>query len=637
MAAGRREKKNNRIGALLPIVALGLLSLDAAPAQDDEEKVVPKTVDELIEAIGDVQEEHDVPAVGLALVDATGPVWVGSLGTADIATGRQADAGTIYRIGSTSKMFVALAVLQLVEEGRLSLADKVADLAPEIEFDNPWEDTDPVRVVHLLEHTTGWDDIHLREYAHSDPAPISLKEGLDYHPHSRTSRWKPGTRSSYCNAGPPVAAYIVQKITGQDFEAYVEENFFSPLQMNTATYRLTESVRQNGATLYSGDTPEDYWHILMRPSGSINASPQDMARFLMLFLGRGSVDGVQYVSAESLARMERAETNNAAALGLEAGYGLNNYTSSHDSWVYRAHNGGVAGGLTEFAYLPEAETGYAFMINAGSGAAYGEISELVRNFQTAPLEKPAVPEAVPVTAAEREIAGFYQPVSPRQQMSYFLDRVLGVERLWFEDGELQRKPLLGGEAVAYRYAGSGLYRSPESGMIELARAVDPLAGAVVHAGPWVIQPVPSFVVYGQLAIAALWALVIVTSLLYLLIWGVRKLRGKIPAGPATRIRVWPLLAGLSIVGVVVLFSIGASSTRSLFELLAAPSPVSIGIMLASIAFALFAVLGFSAAVKYRGAEMNRVNYWYCAFSSGIHFVVALYLMWFGVIGVRLWA
>ena len=208
-------------------------------------------IDELLLAINDVLEEHDTPGIAIAIVNEDGPEYIGALGKANVENQVDADADTLFRIGSTSKMFVALSVLQLVEEGRLSLDDKLADLAPEIRFENRWEATHPVRVGHLLEHTTGWDDIHLPEYAHNDPTPVTLKEGLDFHPHSRRSRWQPGTRSSYCNAGPPVAAYIVQKITGQDFEDYVQENFFTPLQMSGATYRLSEGVQQRGATLYT--------------------------------------------------------------------------------------------------------------------------------------------------------------------------------------------------------------------------------------------------------------------------------------------------------------------------------------------------------------------------------------------------
>src|SRR5690606_34310887 len=117
-------------------------------------------------------------AIGIALVNEEGPYWVAGWGKANLATGEAADQDTLFRIGSIPKMFVALAVLQLQEEGKLSLDDKLRDLAPEIEFENPWEDTHPVRLVHLLEHTTGWDDIHLTEYAFAAPDTMPLKEAL---------------------------------------------------------------------------------------------------------------------------------------------------------------------------------------------------------------------------------------------------------------------------------------------------------------------------------------------------------------------------------------------------------------------------------------------------------------------------
>ena len=106
-----------------------------------------------------------------------------------------------------------------------------------------------MRIVHLLEHTTGWDDIHLPECAHNDPTPLTLQQGLEYHPHSRVSRWKPGSRFAYCNSGPAVAARVIEIVTGQEFEAYITENFFLSMGMNTASYRMTENVDNHGATL----------------------------------------------------------------------------------------------------------------------------------------------------------------------------------------------------------------------------------------------------------------------------------------------------------------------------------------------------------------------------------------------------
>ena len=451
---------------------LGALILCGPIWADDE--AAPVTIEELRSAIAVVIEERDVPAVGVVLVDENGPVWMDALGKANIADDLDADTDSLFRIGSTSKIFVALSVLKLVEEGRISLDDKVRELAPEIEFENEWESTDPVRVVHLLEHTTGWDDIHLPEYGHNDPTPATLKEGLDFHPHSRVSRWKPGSRMTYCNAGPPIAAYIVQKITGQDFEGYVRESFFAPLEMGTTTYRLSADVREKGVTLYDGKTPQEYWHIVMRPSGSINSSIKDMQKLVSFFVNRGSVDGEQLVSLESLQRMERVESTPAAAAGQEVGYGLNNYSSGHESWVYRSHNGGVNGGLTELAYLPDEKLGYVFFINSGNGQAFGEISDLIRNFQTQDLKPTDVGEGETITDEHRALEGIYYPVNSRQEMTYFLDRVLGAQKIWFEDNKLMRKSLLDSDATAFLAASPTMYRSEKTGLVTLTSVIDPL-------------------------------------------------------------------------------------------------------------------------------------------------------------------
>jgi len=619
------------------LVLIGALSLAVSgqARSDDEEVATPTTIDELKAAIVEVLEEREVPAIGITLIDENGPLWIDAIGKSNLADDVEVDTDSMFRIGSTSKMFVALSVLKLVEEGRLSLDDKVSDLAPEIEFENQWESTDPVRIVNLLEHTTGWDDIHLPEYGHNDPTPATLKEGLDFHPHSRVSRWVPGSRYSYCNSGPGVTAYIIGKITGQDFEDYVQENFFTPMGMATMTYRLSADVEAKGVTLYdNGNTPQPYWHISVRPSGSINASISDMLRMISFFVNRGNVGSEQLVSESALERMERVGSTPAAAAGQEIGYGLHNYSSVHESWVYRSHNGGVNGGLTELAYLPEQKLGYVFMINSGDGVAFGEISDLIRGYQTRDLEQPEIATVGELTAEHRALDGLYYPVNSRQQVSYFLDRVLGAQRIWFEDGKLMRKSLLDTDVSAYVAVSPTLYQSDETGLVSLTSVLDPLLGPVVHSGPTVLKPVSAMVIYGQLGITALWGLSIALSILFVLVWGVRRLRGKIAAGPAIRVRVWPLLAGLSILFFIWMFSLGMDDP---FTILAGPTPVSVAIMLATIAFAVFAVAGVHAAISYRKADINRVAFWFSAVSSGLHLIVALYLLSFGVIGMMTWA
>lgn len=631
------ESQRTRIAVtrFAAVLCLLFVLLSCATVRADiEDAAKVETLDELKAAIANLIEENAVPAVGIAMVDETGPIWVGAIGKANLEDSIDADENSLFRIGSTSKMFVALSVLKLVEQGRLSLNDRVAELAPEIAFENQWEATEPVRLVHLLEHTTGWDDIHLPEYASNDPTPLTLKEGLDFHPHSRVSRWIPGSRMSYCNSGPPVAAYIVEKITGQEFERYVHDTFFVPMGMTRASYRLTKEVEEKGVTSYAnGNKPQAYWHISVRPSGSINASPKDMAKMLAFFINRGAVDGRQLISRESLDRMERAESTTAAKAGQEVGYGLNNYSSVHENWIYRAHDGGVNGGITEFAYLPEAVAGHAIMINSDDFASFRKISELVRDFEIRNLEPKAVDVTDEITTEHRDIEGLHYPINSRQQVSHFLDRVFGVQRLWFDGNKLQRKALLGGDVTEYFPVSTSLYVHDKTGLVSLSKVTDPLAGPVVHAGTLVLKPASLLLVYGQLGVVILWGLAIATSALYFLVWGVRKLRGRIPSGASTRIRLWPLLAGASVCAIVGLFAAGMSDP---FKQLGEPSPVAIGITLATILFAVFAALGVYTSVRERRTAMNRANYWHSTIASFVHAVVAVYLLWFGVIGLMTW-
>src|ERR1700759_1998472 len=237
--------------SILASLILCLPSVALFAQKNPEAKPKPaQSIPELRQQLEKILNDTHTPGVSVAIVRRDGPEWVGGLGKADVAQKQPAPADTLFRIRSTPKAFASLSILQLVDEGRLSLQDPVHKLVPEIWFENRWEATDPVRVIDLLEHTTGWDDLHLPEYA-KDAKGMTLREGLDYYHHSRISRWPPGTRMAYCNSGPPVAAYIVEKLTGQRFEDYVTQNFFLPIGMKTATY--FEQPSPQLTTLYQND------------------------------------------------------------------------------------------------------------------------------------------------------------------------------------------------------------------------------------------------------------------------------------------------------------------------------------------------------------------------------------------------
>jgi hypothetical protein len=140
--------------------------------------------------------------------------------------------------------------------------------------------------------------------------------------------------------------------------------------------------------------------------------------------------------------METPTRSWAAQQGLKAGYGLSNYTSIHDGFVYHGHNGGVNGGLTEVAYLPDYNVGYFYSINAGSGKAFGKIGDAIRACITRGLTRPTVPAAAALPTDAQLYSGWYEPDSPRIEMTHFLER-LGVRRVGFEHGKMVVSKLIG--------------------------------------------------------------------------------------------------------------------------------------------------------------------------------------------------
>lgn len=596
----------------------------------------PKTTAELDQALRKVLVETKTPGVGVSVVARDRVLWTAGIGKADVAKGIEVTPDTLFRIGSVSKSFVSLSILKLEEQGKLHLTDTARSLAPEIPFSNPWESTDPVRIVNLLEHTTGFDDLHFPEYANNDPTPLTLRAGLDFHPHSRISRWRPGTCFSYCNSGPPIAAYIVEKITGQRFENYVRENFFRPLHMDTADYFLTPAVAQKLTTLYhpDGKTPYGYWHILVRPSGAINASARDMANYVQFFLNRGSFAGTQLVAPASIERMERPATTLAARAGMRSGYGLSNYVTIADGFVFHGHNGGVEGGLTELAYLPEQGLGYVFFINSGNGDAFDRIGKLVRAYVTRDLPKPALPAPVAMnTAALRPFLGYAEPVTPRQEITRFLGRILGVRRFKLDKGKLAISKVIGGTEKSYVAVSDRLFRVEKEPMATLALIPSSPDGPLLQTDGTTYRPISPVTVWTEYGLGAAWLLLMGSAALFALIWIPRKLLGKLHGAPHLSIRVIPLVSLASVAGALALFAVSGDDILQRFG---KPTVWSVGFCVLTWTFGLTAVLGLVLTLRARGSAVPRGVYVHALSVSLANTVIAAYLAYWGVVGYRSW-
>jgi len=620
------------------LAALGAaLTAGALPQKTREEKPKPaQSIAELKQQIEKILADTHTPGVSVAIVHRDGPEWIAGLGKSDVATNHATTDQTLFRIGSTSKAFASLSILKLANEGKLSLMDPVHKLVPEIWFENRWEATDPVRVVDLLEHTTGWDDMHWAEYA-KDAKGMTLREGLGYYRKSRISRWRPATRMSYCNSGPAVAAYIVEKITGMRFEDYVAENFFGLIGMKTATY--FEAPSPQLTTLYhdDGKTPYPYWNILLRPAGSINASARDMAAYVQFYLNRGKVGDVEVMPAASIERMESPTRDWAAQQGLKAGYGLSDAWSVRDGFVWHGHGGGVNGGLTDMSYMPDYGVGYFYSINTANARAYDKIGKAIRAYITRELTRPPVPAAAPLPASAQDYAGWYVADSPRNEMTRFLERAFGLAYVRFQNGQmlfskfgLWNQPLAHVSSGQFRILPGDAAPDPVATVALLAPNAE---GRFILAGE-TIRKIPAPEAWLQIVLIIWFVAAFFAVVLYAPFWLIGGCFKKRRRPQERAMRLWPLITVLSLFGVVA-FIIGAQGDP--LSRLGNLTIWSLGVCLTTLLFGVSAIASAIALWLARKKEIRGFTCWFAWLTTPALLIAALYLAWWGAIGVRTWA
>jgi CubicO group peptidase (beta-lactamase class C family) len=622
------------------VILLAVCSSVCCAQIKNEARATPaRSIAELRQQLETILAGTHTPGLSVAIVHKDRQEWVAGLGKSDVATNHSTTDETLFRIGSVAKAFASLAILKLVNEGKLSLQDTVRTLAPEVWFENRWEATDPVRVVDLLEHTTGWDDMHPAEYA-KDANGMSLRDGLDYYRMSRISRWRPGTRMSYCNSGPPVAAYIVEKITGRRFEDYVTENFFLPIGMKTATY--FEQPPPQLTTLYEpdGKTPSPYWNLLLRPAGSINASARDMAAYVQFYLNRGAVGGNQVMPAASIERMETPSRTWEAQEGLTAGYGLGNFVSVHDGFIYHGHTGGVHGGLTDMAYMPEHDVGYFYSINAGNDGAVRQVGDVIRAYLTRGLTRAQVPPAGQLATNAHEYAGWYVPDAPRYEMIRFVSNLVAMRRVRFGGGNLLLtdlghidQPFVPVSGAQFRYVPKNDRAEP----IATATLLTPNAEGrfVFLGGPLggTMKRMPAGLAMAQMALTGWFVLAIVGILLYAPCWIVGGLITKRRRPAERAMRVWPLVAALSLLASLAILALAGSNPWAHLGHL---TVWSVSLFLATLSFGVAAVASAVALWLARKRQIRRFVRWHSMAVTPALLIAAVYLAYWGVIGIRTW-
>jgi CubicO group peptidase (beta-lactamase class C family)/D-alanyl-D-alanine dipeptidase len=339
-------------------VGLFMLSLFAggfATAQEEKpiDSVAPAADYEAIAGelwliIANELEAKNIPAFSIALVDGDQTVWAAGFGHQDADKKVPATARTVYRVGSVSKLFTDIAVMQLVEQGELDLDAPVsrylADFKPKSKFD------EPITLRQLMAHRAGL----VREspignyFDPTEPTLAATVASLN----DTSLVYKPGTRTKYSNAGIAVVGQAVEKTAGIEFSKYVDDKILAPLAMKQSGFVLTPDLEEHLATAwmwtYDGRrfvAPK--FALGTAPAGNLYSSVLDLTKFVRAINNGGRGDKSQLLKAETLAAMMKGDDK----------FGLGFQLSEFAGHRRVGHGGAVYGFSTQLEVLPDEKLG----------------------------------------------------------------------------------------------------------------------------------------------------------------------------------------------------------------------------------------------------------------------------------------
>lgn len=242
-------------------------------------------------------------------------------GLADVKARRQVDPdATLFRPGSISKLFMWTAVMQLVEAGKLDLD---ADINRYLDFKVPPYDGKPMTMRQLMTHSAGFadtsKDLFPPDLAHLKPlsrmAEVPMPQRI----------FAPGTTPAYSNYGASLAGYIVQRVSGQPFDDYIEQHIFAPLGMTHSSFRqpppaaLAANMSKGYRTASGKAGP--YELVQMPPAGALATTGSDLSRFMIAHLQDGEYQGQRILGAETAQRMHSLQFQPAPPLpGMALGF-----------------------------------------------------------------------------------------------------------------------------------------------------------------------------------------------------------------------------------------------------------------------------------------------------------------------------
>jgi CubicO group peptidase (beta-lactamase class C family) len=360
-------------------------------------QTVGKTNKQLTTAFDSIIQKEfkaNEPGVSVIVVKKGEVLYKKGFGMADMELNVPVNADMIFRIGSITKQFTAVAILQLADKGKLSLTDPITKYIPDYAI------KEPITIEQLLNHTSG-----IKSYTGVDSFWAQMRNDLAPRQiikltEKDTLEFKPGTKWNYNNTGYVMLGYIIEKVTGVTYETYVQQNLFTPAGMKNTYYGNESKLIKNRAKGYKKNENEfqnaDYISMtLPYAAGSLISTVEDLWKW------NKALYSYQLLKKEWV---DKAITPYVLPDGTSTHYGYGLGTANIQGSLSIEHSGGIPGFTSDGIYLPEEQVFAAAFTNCDCKGTEGVTAKLA----AAAIGKPYNFKALPLAEADaKQYEGVY--------------------------------------------------------------------------------------------------------------------------------------------------------------------------------------------------------------------------------------
>lgn len=358
-----------------------------------------------------------IPGISVAIVEDQTVIWAKGFGHSNLAKSKSATTDTVYRVGSVSKLFTDIAVMQLVEEGKLDLDTPVTNYLPD--FKPTGKGVEKITLRMLMAHRSGL----IREPpvgSYFDPEPLSLEKtvaSLNGIP----LVYEPGAKTKYSNAAIAVVGRVLEKVDGRPFVKAVRERVLAPLGMSESDFEPTAGVKKNLAeaqmwTYHGRDFAAPTFELGESPAGCMYSTVTDLAKFMSAVFADGRGQKGPALKPDAIKTMLTPQFEKADA---KTGFGLGFMLGDLDGHKRVGHGGAIYGFSTELAMLPDKKLGVVVIANKDvTNRVTSRLADLALRYLLAVQDRTPRPEPNDQKALDRDLArklaGKYGKESPHE-------------------------------------------------------------------------------------------------------------------------------------------------------------------------------------------------------------------------------